>query len=367
MLTKNQAALRLQPRKFARPRPLVPDLPFDSTPRFVQRQVAGGPTTFSKRYLGFEFRVPFFLTDENASKSHLINGVSANLSSSVNLKSGIARHGRALISIILVQMLLIFWLASWAVGDYLNNQYVRAYVNLTVQSDAWAIGLLAFVGVLGSSMGLVLKRRKHASATLEVSNKQSRIPKPAIPTMPGKLNVQPSPSTKPSAELHPAVAALKADLSEARLSLGLASVTTGNAGPTNSPTTQPARFDDQKQTIGTQSPPISRPFLPPNPQAVTSNQQTFPAGPRPVPSTVIRPMAPTMPSGPIPARQPMPMLNVQSIPSAPPKPVGLLPRPEQVPANAAKDVSTVITGIMPVQQDKKKEQGSSNSQSASSN
>ena len=295
------------------------------------------------------------------------------MSSQVSIKSGIARHGRALISIILAQMLLIFWLSSWVVGDYLNNQYVRAYVNLTIQSDAWAIGLLAFVGVLGSSMGLVLKRRRHATATLEVSDKQSRIPKPAFPTIPGKLtvqpaiNAQPSPSAKPSAELHPAVAALKADLSEARLSLGLASVTTGAAGPTPASVAQSAKFDDQKQTIGAQSPPVSRPFLPPNRPAVTSNQQTFPTGPRPIPPTVIRPMAPPSPGGPVTARQPMPMLNMQGNPSAPPKLIGLLPRPEQVPANTAKDVSTVITGIMPpAQQDKKKEQDStSNSQSGS--
>lgn len=283
----------------------------------------------------------------------------------MNVKSGIARHGRALISIILAQMLLIFWLASWAVGDYLNNQYVRAYVNLTVQSDAWMIGLLAFVTVLGSSIELVLKRRKHEGPTLEISSKQSRLPKPAIPAMPGKLNVQPSPSPKPSTELHPAVAALKADLSEARLSLGLASVTTGTAGPTTSSTTQPTKFEDQRQTVGAQSPPVSRPFLPPNVQPATSNQQTFSAGPRPLPPTVIRPMASQSPSGPTPLRPPMPILNVQANPSPTPKPVGLLPRPEQVPANTAKDVSTVITGIMPVQQDKKKEQDSSSNQTGS--
>src|SRR4029077_4237499 len=168
----------------------------------------------------------------------------------MGVKSGIARHGHALVSIIVVQTLLILWLSSWAVGDYLNNEYVRAYVNLTIQADAWIIGAVVLVSILVPSMRLALRRRRSATLTLGVAHTQTKIPRPSLatagnprPTMviaSANAGTQPAlssnmsmsasaPSTafsKPSTELHPAVAALKADLSEARLSLGLATVTT---------------------------------------------------------------------------------------------------------------------------------------------
>ncbi|MBO0888619.1 hypothetical protein J2P12_05910, partial [Candidatus Bathyarchaeota archaeon] len=86
---------------------------------------------------------------------------------SVAVKSGVARHGRALVSIILFQTLLILWLSLWAVEDYLNNQYVKAYVDGIVQAEGWVFGLLAFVGVLGSALSLVV-RRKHSAKTIEL-------------------------------------------------------------------------------------------------------------------------------------------------------------------------------------------------------
>src|SRR5690349_10210001 len=195
----------------------------------------------------------------------------------MGVKSGIARHGRALVSIIVVQTLLIFWLTSWAVGDYLNNQYVRAYVNLTIQADAWMIGAIVLVGILVPSMGLVLRRRRHATLALGVTHTQSRIPRPTLavagslrPTQAAassKASTQSvmssnvsarSPSTAfsaPSTELHPAVAALKADLSEARLSLGLASVTT-SPGRTPSPSAPVGKFEDQKPNLRPPLPPV---------------------------------------------------------------------------------------------------------------
>ncbi len=313
------------------------------------------------------------------------------LASSTGVRSGFARHGRALISIILFQSLLIVWLSSWAVGDYLNNQYVRAYVNLTIQTDSWLIGTVFLVGILGSSAGLVLRRKRHSANTLGIVSTHSKIPKPTLATASAKTTAQPMASSKPGAqpsvtsvsfskpstELHPAVAALKADLSEARMSLGLASVATGGG-------TSPATKPEDHEIAAPQRPAVmNSPLFGPRPQT-SAPSQTQPTttiqpaphstptslNPRPLPPTVIRPMAPPSPSGPSATGQIMPLLKVENSSPPTPRPVGLLPRPQTAQA-MPKDVSTVITGIMPSQQQqspqqqKKKESESSDGQSNS--
>jgi len=304
----------------------------------------------------------------------------------MGVKSGFARHGRALVSIIVVQTLLILWLTSWAVGDYLNNQYVRAYVNITVQADAWMIGTLALIGVLVPSVRLVLRRRKHETLTIGVANTQSKIPRPTMatagshrPTLAvasAKVSAQPVSSSNisasaplpsfsnPSSELHPAVAALKADLSEARLSLGLASVTT-SPDRTPGPSASGARFEDQKPIFRSPSPTVQHPpMMGPGLQPSNSNPAPIPPFNRPVPSTVIRPMAPPSPGAGAPPRQVLPTLRVEGGTPSTARPVGLLPRPETAQV-APQDISTIITGFMPSQQQKKKESESSNSQTDS--
>src|SRR5438093_5947051 len=89
------------------------------------------------------------------------------MASDIVTRSGLARHGRTVMSIILFQTLLIVWLSVWAVEDYLNNAYVRAYVDLSIQTEGWILGVLAFIGVLGSVMGLVVRRNRHASTRSE--------------------------------------------------------------------------------------------------------------------------------------------------------------------------------------------------------
>lgn len=313
------------------------------------------------------------------------------MASSTSIKSDIEHHGhgRLLTSVILVQTLLVVWLSSWVIGDYLNNQYVRAYVNLTIQADAWMIGTLALVGVVGSSMGLVLRRKRHAAQTLGMTSTQSKIPRPSLATAniprpslaiaSTKASSTPSPtpisspnvgvlsgqSLKPSTELHPAVAALKADLSEARMSLGLASVTTNAQRPTG-PASPATKFEDQKPIFGTPSTPVQHPILSPAPQQIASHPPQSSMFNRPLPPTVIRPMAPPTAGGTLPPAQTMPTLKIEGGPPSTPRPVGLLPRPEPVQATA-KDVSTIITGFMPVQQQqKKKESDSPNGQTNSS-
>jgi hypothetical protein len=248
------------------------------------------------------------------------------------------------------------------------------------------IGAAVLVGILVPSMGLVLRRRRHATLSLGVTHTQSKIPRPTL-AVPGSLrptqaaasskastqsvtssNVSASaPSTAfsaPNTELHPAVAALKADLSEARLSLGLASVTTSQ-GRTPGPSAPVNKFEDQKPTLRPQLPPVQHSLTTgPGPQPVNTIPTPAPTFNRPIPPTVIRPMAPPTPGALAPPHQALPTLKVEGGTSPTPRPVGLLPRPETAPVTT-QDISTIITGFMPSQQQKKKESESSNNQTGS--
>lgn len=319
----------------------------------------------------------------------------------MGVKSGLARHGRAIASLLLFQSLLIVWLSSWVIGDYSNNQYVRAYVDSTVQSLAWVFGAVVVIGILGSVLGLIVRRRRGSSLELVGVSPKVPVSTPMRKSMPSVSRVSvpvsrptpvPAPSVTtvsatgttttapvPAVELHPAVAALKAELSEARMSLGLASVTTGPQtaiGPSN-------RFDDQRNLQGapTRSQMAAPPGVSSRPQNPVMNQT--------LPPTVIRPMAPSSspnvtptlavrpPTPPtvirpmIPASgqnvQPMtsPMLRPPAPSQQTPQPVGVPSRPQTIPPTP-KDVTTVITGIMPVIK-KKDEQASSTEQNNTKN
>lgn len=296
------------------------------------------------------------------------------------VKSGIARHGRALVSIILFQTLLILWLSLWAVEDYLNNQYVKAYVDSIVLAEGWAFGLVAFVGVLGSVMGLVV-HRKRAAKTVELEiGTSSKTLEPSGSSLKSPILTPSSAMTKPAVhataqtvELHPAVAALKAELSEARMSLGLASVTTGPQTPTSSV----SKFDDQKPMLGVQPSPMQHSSMaPPRPQLAVMNQtpqnQMRPSPPtgtsfRPIPPTVIRPYAQQGPTSLAIPGQTTPVLRIdrpQQAAPAQPSPSNMQPA---APQPIVRETQTVITDIVPSQQDqKKKESDSANGQKTSS-
>ena len=266
------------------------------------------------------------------------------MGSDIGVRSGFARHGRALMSIIMFQTLLIGWLSLWAVEDYLNNAYVRAYVDISVQTQGWLLGVLAFTGVLGSVMALVVRRNRHGSKSIELVSTGTTAPiSTPVPIL------GPAMSSKPSVELHPAVAALKAELSERRMSLGLESVAVGsdrNAAPA-------AGFAGQRTVAGTQSTPKMRsPVIGPRPEPTvpgmvpaTVVRPTMSNVNRPIPPTVIRPMLPSRGSSPLP--QTAPVLEVERGNS----PVATEPRPDSAPATP-RDMPTVVTGILPVQQKK---------------
>jgi len=259
------------------------------------------------------------------------------MASDIVTRSGLARHGRTVMSIILFQTLLIVWLSVWAVEDYLNNAYVRAYVDLSIQTEGWILGVLAFIGVLGSVMGLVVRRNRHASTTLDLATAGTTVPISTPVTM-----ITPPTSSKPSVELHPAVAALKAELSERRMSLGLESVAAGperNAGPSEG-------FAGQKTMMGTRSSQvIQSPMAGPRPQP--SVLGTFPqAVNRPIPSTVIRPMLPSR--GSVVSSQTPPVLRIDRGTA----PVQAEPGQGRGP-EVSRDAPTVVTGVLPVQEKKK--------------
>jgi hypothetical protein len=100
-----------------------------------------------------------------------------------------------------LQTLLIVFLSSWIVEEYLNNIYLQAYVNGVIQADGSLIAVLVIVGALGMSLGL-FKVLKSTHKQIGALVSQPQIPSPA------PLGS----SSKPAMDLHPMVAALKAEM-----------------------------------------------------------------------------------------------------------------------------------------------------------
>ena len=101
----------------------------------------------------------------------------------------------------LLQMLVIVLLSSWIVEEYLNNIYLQAYVNEVVQANGSLIAILVIVSGLGAALGLF--------KVLRSTHKQigALVNQPMAPT-----SSPVAPSSKPALDLHPMVAALKADM-----------------------------------------------------------------------------------------------------------------------------------------------------------
>jgi hypothetical protein len=104
-------------------------------------------------------------------------------------------------AIMLLQMLVIVFLSSWIVEEYLNNIYLQTYVNDLIQADGSLIAILIIISGLGATLGLfkVLKSTHREIGAL-VSQPQALTSAPVAS------------SSKPSLDLHPMVAALRADL-----------------------------------------------------------------------------------------------------------------------------------------------------------
>ena len=101
----------------------------------------------------------------------------------------------------LLQMLVIVLLSSWIVEEYLNNIYLQAYVNDVIQVDGSLIAILVIITGLGAALGLfkVLKSTHREIGAL--------VSQPQVPSSSSVV-----PSSKPALDLHPMVAALKAEM-----------------------------------------------------------------------------------------------------------------------------------------------------------
>jgi hypothetical protein len=129
------------------------------------------------------------------------------LSQGVSIGEGRKTHGFAK-GIMLFQTLIILFLSSWIYEEYLNNIYLQAYVSDTFQAYGLLIAALVIVGSLGMAFGL-LKVLKSTHKQIGELVGQPESSSPGVAT--GSSTVGASSSTS-AVDLHPMVAALKADL-----------------------------------------------------------------------------------------------------------------------------------------------------------
>jgi len=118
----------------------------------------------------------------------------------------------------IVQSLVIVFFSFWFVQEYLNNIYLQAYVNGLLQTDGTLFVGLAIVGTLGLVFGLLKVLRSTHAEIGALVDQQTASPTP-IGMGGGSLVSQgragssyTSSSSAAAVDLHPMVAALKADL-----------------------------------------------------------------------------------------------------------------------------------------------------------
>ncbi len=152
----------------------------------------------------------------------------------------------------LLQMLVIVLLSSWIYEEYLNNIYLQSYVNEVVQADGSLIAILVIVSTLGLAVGLlkVLKSTHRQIGAI--------VNQPQAPTMSTPF----ASSSKPAVDLHPMVAALKADMA-------------------HQTSMEPLPQLDVKEATLT-SPPVQAPPNPPPVRTVTGTPSTVITGTMPV-------------------------------------------------------------------------------------
>jgi hypothetical protein len=268
------------------------------------------------------------------------------LVSSVGAESAV-RHRSLSKIVITMQSLVIFSLSLWIVQEYLNNMYLREYVNGVFQSDGLIFGALGALLLLGSFSSLIFMRRKHGekrfgAVSLDVTPPAApRVRTASQPSAkPIETSSKPSEAfAKPSLDFHPVVAALKADMADRRSSFG-STISSAGEQPTTVPTS----------SLQVQRPSIMDQLAPNRPAPMMGPRPGQPGAPSiQTPLQSLRPQPPTNPridqiGAPLPQR---PMLGIQ--PQQGPQAVQpTQPSTPQFPTN----VTTVITGIMPVQKKK---------------
>jgi len=107
--------------------------------------------------------------------------------------------------IILAQTLVIGFLSFWVYQEYLNNLYLRIYVNNMIQTAGWAFAVLAAIVLLGA-VTTAISRSKNAK----------KVEPETVETMAMEVETLAPTSTQTPVrapiDLHPMVAQLKADL-----------------------------------------------------------------------------------------------------------------------------------------------------------
>jgi len=250
----------------------------------------------------------------------------AELASSVSTASTV-RHAVASKIVITVQAFVILSLTYWIVEEYLNNMYLRQYVGDVFAANGFVIGILGGLLVLGSLSSLLVRRRRgekrFGAVSLEIA---SSAPKVKLPAMASTRPLEAS--AKPSMDFHPVVAALKADMADRRLSFG----SMPGSGAEQPTTVAVPKMEAQKTSVLDQ---------------LNSIRQTPMTGPRPVQTGTSFAQSPVQrvdQVGGSAAPRPLPFLrSEQPTGSAVLSPTQ--PTTPQIPTN----VTTVITGIMPVQ------------------
>src|SRR3990170_7269499 len=107
--------------------------------------------------------------------------------------------------IIIAQTLVIGFLSFWVYQEYLNNLYLRIYVNNMIQTAGWAFAVLAAIVLLGA-VTTAISRSKNAK----------KVEPETVETMAMEVETLAPTSTQTPVrapiDLHPMVAQLKADL-----------------------------------------------------------------------------------------------------------------------------------------------------------
>ena len=251
-----------------------------------------------------------------------------------------AGHGSASKIVIMIQSFVILSLSLWIVEEYLNNMYLREYVNGVFQADGLIIGTLGTLLVLGSVSSLMFMRRRHGEKRFGAVSLEVGSSSPKIKLAAEAGTKAPEGFSKPNLDFHPVVAALKADMADRRMSFG---PTLGSG--TQQPTTGAApRGEVQKASVLDQ---------------LTPNRQAPVIGPRPgqmgapFPQQPLHDLRPQPPTG---LREQPGSLLVQRSPPVfrPQDPAGSsVLQPSQTPEpQIPTNVTTVITGIMPAQKKK---------------
>lgn len=248
-----------------------------------------------------------------------------------------AGHGSVSRIVIMVQSVVIMSLSFWFVEEYLNNKYLGEYLNGLFQADGLVIGMLGTLLVLGSISSLMFLKRRHGekkfgAVSLEVTSTSPKINLAAEPKA-----KPPEIFSKPNTDFHPVVAALKADMADRRMSFS-PMLASSNERPT---TSLAPNLEVRKTSVLDQ--------LAPNRQPPMTGPRPGQVGPT-LPQQPLRDVRPPTPTGSridqaagLLVQRPLPVLSSQ-------QPVGSSvlqstpPAVAQIPTN----VTTVITGILPV-------------------